>query len=152
MILSFISQNRIHFKTRKNPRFPGFLFSATQNPGFKILSRIGNTNQRPPWKNFLDIVLKNWTPLRKLFVPPGLPVWLRVWYLPTLLHHIHLHSFILHNKQGTKQYVYKSGWKPEMCWNVLLITTYSKPNLVLLCNHYNKNIIIKKISYICEST
>ena len=33
MILSFIAQNRIHFKTRKKP---GFLFSATRNPGFKI--------------------------------------------------------------------------------------------------------------------
>jgi len=43
MILSFIAQNRIHFKTRKYPGFPGFLFSATRNPGFKILPRIGNT-------------------------------------------------------------------------------------------------------------
>jgi len=28
-------------------------------------------------------------------------------YLPTLFRHIHLHSFVLHTKQGTDQYVYK---------------------------------------------
>ena len=39
----FIAQKRIHFKTQKNPSFPGFVFSATRNPGFKILPRIGNT-------------------------------------------------------------------------------------------------------------
>jgi len=43
----FIAQNRIHIKTRKNPGFPGFLFSATRNPGFKIVPRIGNTNCDP---------------------------------------------------------------------------------------------------------
>jgi len=42
MILSFIAQNRIHFKIRKKTGFPGFLFSATRNPGFKILPRMGN--------------------------------------------------------------------------------------------------------------
>ena len=46
MILIFIAQNLIHFKTQKTPGFPGFLFSATRNPGFKILPRIGNTS----WK------------------------------------------------------------------------------------------------------
>jgi len=40
----FITQKRIHFKTWKNPGFPGFLFSENRNPGFKILPRIGNTN------------------------------------------------------------------------------------------------------------
>jgi len=44
MILSFIAQNRIHFKNRINLGFPGFLFSATRNPGFKILPRNGNTS------------------------------------------------------------------------------------------------------------
>jgi len=44
MIFSLIAQNRIHFKTRKNPSFSGFLSSATGNPGFKILPWIGNTN------------------------------------------------------------------------------------------------------------
>jgi len=29
-------------------------------------------------------------------------------YLSTLIYHIHLHSFVLHKKQGTNQYVYKS--------------------------------------------
>jgi len=43
MILSFIAQNRIHFKIRKKTVFPGFLLLATRNPGFKILPRIGNT-------------------------------------------------------------------------------------------------------------
>jgi len=28
-------------------------------------------------------------------------------YLPTLLQHINLHSFVLHNKEGTNQYFYK---------------------------------------------
>jgi len=44
MILSFIAQNRIHFTTRKKTGFPGFLFSATRNPDFKTLPRIGNTS------------------------------------------------------------------------------------------------------------
>ena len=33
----FIAQNYIPFKTRKNTIFLEFFFSATQNPGFKIL-------------------------------------------------------------------------------------------------------------------
>jgi len=33
-------------KPEKNG-FPGFLFSATRNPGFKILPRIGNTSLTP---------------------------------------------------------------------------------------------------------
>jgi len=28
-------------------------------------------------------------------------------YLPTLLQHLHLYSFVLHKKGGTNQYVYK---------------------------------------------
>jgi len=44
MIFSFIAQNCIRFKTRKNSGFPGFLFSATRNLGFKILPRVGNAN------------------------------------------------------------------------------------------------------------
>jgi len=36
IILSFIAQNRIHFKIRKNLGFPGFLFSSTRNPDFQI--------------------------------------------------------------------------------------------------------------------
>jgi len=43
MIFCLIAQNRIHFKTQKKTSFPGFLFSATRNPGFKILTRIGKT-------------------------------------------------------------------------------------------------------------
>ena len=39
MMLSFIPQNRIHFKTRKKR----FSFPATRNPGFKTFPRIGNT-------------------------------------------------------------------------------------------------------------
>ena len=34
-----------------------------------------------------------------------LPIALK--YLPTLLQHINLHSFVLHKKEGTNQYVYK---------------------------------------------
>jgi len=32
------------------------------------------------WK-LLDIFLKSWAPLRKLFATPGVPSWLRVWYI-----------------------------------------------------------------------
>jgi len=43
-ILSFYCSKSHSFQNRKNPGFPGFFFSATRNPGFKILPRIGNTN------------------------------------------------------------------------------------------------------------
>jgi len=62
MILSFIGQNRIHFKTRKKTGVPGFLFSATRNPGFKILPRIGNTNLLSFWlalSLLCDVMLSN---------------------------------------------------------------------------------------------
>jgi len=36
---------------------------------------------RPTWKNVLDIVLKFWVLLRKLFAPPGVPSWLRALFL-----------------------------------------------------------------------
>ena len=36
MILSFIAQNRIDFKTQKHPGKPGFLLSATQNRVLKF--------------------------------------------------------------------------------------------------------------------
>ena len=42
-ILSFYCSKSHSFQNRKNPGFPGFFFSATRNPGFKILPRIGNT-------------------------------------------------------------------------------------------------------------
>jgi len=32
----------------------------------------------------LDVVQKNWAPLRKLFAPPGVPSWLRAWFHLTL--------------------------------------------------------------------
>jgi len=45
MILSFYRSKSHSFQHPKKTGFPGFLFSATQNPGFKILPRVGNTNQ-----------------------------------------------------------------------------------------------------------
>jgi len=59
MILSFISQKRILFKTRKSPGFPGFPFSATRNPGFKILPRIGNTTVPPVMLENNSVYLKS---------------------------------------------------------------------------------------------
>jgi len=50
----FIAENRIQFKTRKKTGFPGFLFSATRKPGFKILPRIGNTTWK--WTDFIFLV------------------------------------------------------------------------------------------------
>ena len=44
MILSFYHSKSHPFQNPKKTDFPGFLFSATRNPGFKILPRIGNTS------------------------------------------------------------------------------------------------------------
>jgi len=43
MILSFYRSKSHSFQDPKKTGFPWFLFSATRNPGFKILPRIGNT-------------------------------------------------------------------------------------------------------------
>ena len=42
----------------KNPSFPGVFLSGTQNPGFKILPRIGNTSvkQRDPYRSYLALI------------------------------------------------------------------------------------------------
>jgi len=51
-------------------------------------------------KKRLALSTKLWT-----FIRVRLPIALT--YLSTLLQHINLHSFVLHKKQGTNQYVYK---------------------------------------------
>jgi len=45
VILSFYRSKSHSFQNPKKAGFPRFLFSATRNPGFKILPRIGNTTQ-----------------------------------------------------------------------------------------------------------
>jgi len=44
MILCFYRSKSRSLQNPKKTGFPGFLFSATRNPGFKILPRIGNTS------------------------------------------------------------------------------------------------------------
>ena len=47
MILSVYRSKSHSFQNPKKTGFPGFLLSATRNPGFKILPRIGNTSGEP---------------------------------------------------------------------------------------------------------
>jgi len=44
MTLRFYRSKSHSFQNPKKTGFPGFLFSATRNPSFKILPRIGNTS------------------------------------------------------------------------------------------------------------
>jgi len=49
MILTFYRSKSHSFQNPKKTGFPGFFFSVTRNPGFKILLRIGNTRNLVLW-------------------------------------------------------------------------------------------------------
>ena len=55
----FITQNHIHFKKKTKKDFPRFLFSATRNPGFKILRGVWEwrhyTMHKTWWKQIILI-------------------------------------------------------------------------------------------------
>jgi len=57
MILSFYRSKSHSFQNPKKTGVPGFLFSATRNPGFRIFPRIGNTTPAFTFINYIREII-----------------------------------------------------------------------------------------------